>query len=62
MKPDAVRGIVDLANERLIVIDEKIHALHSMRDELMALHHSQKSRKSKIALDSIPRYNLHTHF
>ena len=37
MKPDAVRGIVDLASERLIVIDEKIHALHSMRDQLTAL-------------------------
>jgi DNA-binding transcriptional MerR regulator len=37
MKPSGVREIVDLAKERLTVIDEKIEALNSMRAELIAL-------------------------
>jgi MerR family copper efflux transcriptional regulator len=37
MKPAGVREIVDLANERLIVIDEKIRTLNSMRAELISL-------------------------
>jgi MerR family copper efflux transcriptional regulator len=37
MKPSGVREIVDLAKERLGVIDEKLRSLNSMRAELIAL-------------------------
>lgn len=37
MAPAAVRGIVDLANERLTVINEKVRALSAMRADLIAL-------------------------
>lgn len=76
MKPFPVREIIELANERLLVIDEKIRALNSMRDELITLVNTltntspavclasrqkkSKTRKVEPALDSIPRYRFHT--
>ena len=37
MEPGGVKEIVEMANERLAVIDEKVRALHAMRAELTAL-------------------------
>jgi DNA-binding transcriptional MerR regulator len=37
MKPSAVQEIVTMANDRLVLIDEKLTALSSMRAELTAL-------------------------
>jgi MerR family transcriptional regulator, copper efflux regulator len=37
MKPLAVREIVEMANERLAAIDDKIKVLNSMREELTSL-------------------------
>ena len=75
MKPSGVREIVDLAKERLTVIDEKIEALNSMRAELIALidtltntspaicpvsAQSPENKKTRRTLDSIPKYTVHT--
>jgi DNA-binding transcriptional MerR regulator len=37
VQPNAVRGIIELANERVVVIDEKSRLLTAMRAELTAL-------------------------
>lgn len=76
MRPDAVREIVTLANDRLTVIAEKIVALKSMQKDLKLLvtaltgdeaktcpvSRDNISENPKIELDLIPWYRPHTRF
>ena len=51
-KPAPVREIIELANERLLVIDEKIRALNSMRDELITLVNTLANTSPAVCLAS----------
>ena len=52
MKPAPVREIIELANERLLVIDEKIRALNSMRGELITLVNTLANTSPAVCLAS----------
>jgi len=52
MKPVPVLEIIELANERLLVIDEKIRALNSMRDELITLVNTLANTSPAVCLAS----------
>jgi MerR family copper efflux transcriptional regulator len=54
MMPSGVREIIDLATERLTVIDEKIGSLESMRSELLALIDSLRNTSQAICPGSRP--------
>jgi MerR family transcriptional regulator, copper efflux regulator len=52
MKPVPVQEIIELANERLLAIDEKIRALNSMRDELITLINTLTNTSPAVCLAS----------
>jgi DNA-binding transcriptional MerR regulator len=52
MKPVPVLEIIELANERMLVIDEKIRALNSMRDELITLVNTLANTSPAVCLAS----------
>jgi len=52
MKPVPVQEIIELANERLLAIDEKIRALNSMRDELITLVNTLANTSPAVCLAS----------
>ena len=52
MKPVPVLEIIELANERLLVIDEKIRALNSMRGELITLVNTLTNTSPAVCLAS----------
>ena len=52
MKPVPVLEIIELANERMLVIDEKIRALNSMRDELITLVNTLTNTSPAVCLAS----------
>jgi MerR family copper efflux transcriptional regulator len=52
MKPVPVLEIIELANERMLFIDEKIRALNSMRDELITLVNTLANTSPAVCLAS----------
>ena len=52
MKPVPVLEIIELANERMLVIEEKIRALNSMRDELITLVNTLANTSPAVCLAS----------